>query len=900
MKNLIILLFALLAWSYPSAQGCLPEGITFSTQEQIDNFQTNYPGCTEIQGDVKIWGETITNLSGLSVLNSLAGNLSILNNNVLTSLSGLDSLTFIGGRLNILYNPNLTSIFGLNNLISIGGGLSISDNYSLSTCEVQWLCDYLSNPEGSIYIMNNAPGCNSVVELAMACGGSLPCLPYGNYIFTSQADIDNFHLAFPNCMGLLGNVSIIDMIGGDISNLDGLNMLTSIVGDFSITYNALTSLTGLEGLTSIGGELRIENSSALINLEGLEGLDSIGSGLRICGNDALSSLTGLEGLNTLSGDLNIGFMNKWGETCGNPSLTSLAGLEGLNSLAGDILITSNDNLTSLTGLDNLNSIEGNLTIYVNSALTSLTGLDNLTSIGGELQIIYNTALTSLMALGNMDLIGGDLSISYNYLLSTCEAQWLCDYLNNPGGTINISWNASGCNSVIEVASACGGSVPCLPYGNYYFTSQSDIDNFQTAFQGCNTLEGEVIINSGSDITNLNGLNVLTFIDEKLEIQGNSALNSLTGLEGLNSIGGELHISYNPALTSLIGLEGLNSIGGWFHIELNSSLTSLTGLDSLTSIGGPFTIEDNDGLTSLTGLEGLVSIGTNLNITNNDALANLTGLQNLTSVKNLYISSNGALTDLTGLQGLTSVENLYISSNGALTALTGIENLNRVWGIYLCDNPVLSSLTGLEGLTTIQEYLTLGYVTWGGCGNPALTSLTGLENVSFIGNINIQGNETLISLTGIEHLDPDSIGGLAISYNGSLSACSNPFVCNYIKDHSADIHDNAPGCNNVEEVEAACLTEVPEQVVSRQSSVVSYPNPTDGISYFAFRISQCQWVSLKIYNAQGQEVAVVLDQEMPAGEHVVRWDADGLPAGVFYYQLRAKGIGQVGAGKIVKY
>jgi hypothetical protein len=36
------------------SQGCLPEGIFFSSQEEIDNFQTNYPGCTEIEGDVVI------------------------------------------------------------------------------------------------------------------------------------------------------------------------------------------------------------------------------------------------------------------------------------------------------------------------------------------------------------------------------------------------------------------------------------------------------------------------------------------------------------------------------------------------------------------------------------------------------------------------------------------------------------------------------------------------------------------------------------------------------------------------------------------------------------------------------------------------------------------------------
>jgi hypothetical protein len=52
-----------------------------------------------------------------------------------------------------------------------------------------------------------------------------------------------------------------------------------------------------------------------------------------------------------------------------------------------------------------------------------------------------------------------------------------------------------------------------------------------------------------------------------------------------------------------------------------------------------------------------------------------------------------------------------------------------------------------------------------------------------------------------------------------------------------------------------------------------------LSIFDFR-----WVSLKIYNAQGQEVAVVLDQELPAGEHMVRWDSEGMPAGIYFYRL----------------
>jgi hypothetical protein len=115
---------------------CLPGGITFTTQEQIDNFQINYPGCTEIEGDVYIgdWmsGSSITNLNGLSVLTSVGGGLYIGNNPSLTNLLGLDNLNTIGGVLWIYWNNAITSLMGLDNLNSIGGTLGIDDNDALT------------------------------------------------------------------------------------------------------------------------------------------------------------------------------------------------------------------------------------------------------------------------------------------------------------------------------------------------------------------------------------------------------------------------------------------------------------------------------------------------------------------------------------------------------------------------------------------------------------------------------------------------------------------------------------------------------------------------------------------------------------------------------------------------
>ena len=69
--TLLILLFTI-STVVATAQ-CLPDGITFTTQVQIDNFQTNYSGCNEIEGTVIIAGNSITNLNGLNVVTSIGG-----------------------------------------------------------------------------------------------------------------------------------------------------------------------------------------------------------------------------------------------------------------------------------------------------------------------------------------------------------------------------------------------------------------------------------------------------------------------------------------------------------------------------------------------------------------------------------------------------------------------------------------------------------------------------------------------------------------------------------------------------------------------------------------------------------------------------------------------------------
>jgi hypothetical protein len=275
---------------------------------------------------------------------------------------------------------------------------------------------------------------------------SQSCLPDG-IMFTTQSQIDSFQFNYPNCTEIEGDVTISGFEFFEITNLNGLNLVTSIGSDLTIYMNeALTNLTGLEGLAFVGGDLTIN---------------------------------------------------------GNLYMTNLTGLDNLTFIGGSLIIYWNDSLTSMTALENLTSVGGNLVVQDLPALTSLIGFNNLTSIGGELMINHNITLNSLTGLNNID--AGSISNLYirnNSSLSTCAVQSVCDYLANPNGTIEIHDNATGCNSQEEVEDACG--VGFEEVG----TLESLINIYPNPSSSQFTIEAKIPINQGIiDIFSMNGHNL---------------------------------------------------------------------------------------------------------------------------------------------------------------------------------------------------------------------------------------------------------------------------------------------------------------------------------------------------------------------------------------------------------
>ncbi len=67
---------------------------------------------------------------------------------------------------------------------------------------------------------------------------------------------------------------------------------------------------------------------------------------------------------------------------------------------------------------------------------------------------------------------------------------------------------------------------------------------------------------------------------------------------------------------------------------------------------------------------------------------------------------------------------------------------------------------------------------------------------------------------------------------------------------------------------------------------NYPNPFNPSCTIGFEIPHQSNVMLKVFDALGREVALLLDKQMSAGMHETQFDAEELNSGVYFYQLSA--------------
>jgi len=65
---------------------------------------------------------------------------------------------------------------------------------------------------------------------------------------------------------------------------------------------------------------------------------------------------------------------------------------------------------------------------------------------------------------------------------------------------------------------------------------------------------------------------------------------------------------------------------------------------------------------------------------------------------------------------------------------------------------------------------------------------------------------------------------------------------------------------------------------------NYPNPFNPATSIEYRLSRGGFVTIRVYNTLGQEVAVLVNQNKTAGKHSVTFDAGHLSSGMYIYKM----------------
>ncbi|HEY3387340.1 MAG TPA: hypothetical protein VGK46_12570, partial [Saprospiraceae bacterium] len=232
-----------------NAQQCSEFPIEITSQEQIDNFTTTYPGCDHTQ-TLRIEGNDITNLLGLEVIKSV-GELTIVNAPNLTSLEGMHELNYAVNL--VIQHTGITSLDGLRNLDTIyfvgaiNGNDQLVDLSGLEELEFAFALQLSDNQK-----MENLQG------------------------LTTLAEVQNLMIEYnPLLVNFTGIPALKKLDGLYVGNNDNLqdfagleNIKRMRVGFEIIENPKLTSFHGLDALTYVGKDILIENNPLLPNMAG--------------------------------------------------------------------------------------------------------------------------------------------------------------------------------------------------------------------------------------------------------------------------------------------------------------------------------------------------------------------------------------------------------------------------------------------------------------------------------------------------------------------------------------------------------------------------------------------------------------------------------------------------------
>ena len=205
------------------------------------------------------------------------------------------------------------------------------------------------------------------------------------------------------------------------------------------------------------------------------------------------------------------------------------------------------------------------------------------------------------------------------------------------------------------------------------------------------------------------------------------------------------------------------------------------------------------------------------------------------------------------KGMLYSSNFINNNTGWAAGLTRISGFNRDLILKTTDGGLNWQNFALASFSTINAIYFASYDNGWYCNSGIFKSIDGGE--SWINQVPSNGNDYYTSIIFI-----DNKTGWAVGNNGKI-----------LKTITGGVTSINPS-NGI----------IPDNFSLNQN----YPNPFNPTTNINFSIPKSSFVTLKVYNVIGKEIADLINENLNAGVYSFDFNADGLATGVYLYKLIA--------------
>ena len=218
-------------------------------------------------------------------------------------------------------------------------------------------------------------------------------------------------------------------------------------------------------------------------------------------------------------------------------------------------------------------------------------------------------------------------------------------------------------------------------------------------------------------------------------------------------------------------------------------------------------------------------------------------------------------------------------------------------IYLTGNSVRTTGSGGEDFLTLK-YDPTGNLMWDRFYNGTYGDGDYSKGIS----VDAEGNSYITGIafdlsfdfnyTTIKY-DTDGTQNWKISYDGGFThrrdepvAIALDLSGNVIVTGISSRGVNTDDFTTVKYSQTTGVNQISSQIPKGYSLSQNYPNPFNPATNLEFGISKLGFVTLKIFDLLGKEIATLVNSELRAGSYKYNFDAGNSPSGVYFYKLTA--------------